>query len=484
MQRKFLLNFFFLVLINLLIKPFYIFFVDVGVQNTIGTAQYGLYFALFNFCYISQVVSDMGIQNYCHTHLSKNPSDIPSFLPKILGLKLALTLIFILFVMVASLVVGYSLTLIPILLLIAINQVLVSFTQFLRINFSAKGLYHYDSIFSVLDKLFLILILGFLLWGSVTHYRLNLTDFILAQTVGYALSLAIVAGYTYKILGKLTVSFSSIFNKALVRKSLPFALIIILMTAYSRIDAIMLERMLMDHGLQAGIYAAAYRIHDASNMFSFLVVGLLLPMYSAQLKNIEIIKDLARLSFGFLASGSLALLVIVWFWGSDLMDLLYHTPDAVYYAQILTVLMIGFVCIALSYIYGTLLTAANKLHGLNLLFAIGLFFNIVLNFFLIPRYEALGAAYATLVTQGLVLIGQILISNRECGVVLDYKPYLLGLLFLIISTLICWGIVKIGLMSWFVEMILSAMLCIVVSLLIGLIDWRKIIVLLGQNKER
>jgi hypothetical protein len=57
LKKEFLLNILLLVFINLLIKPLFIFGIDLGVQNRLGD-QYGLYFALLNLTYLSQIVND------------------------------------------------------------------------------------------------------------------------------------------------------------------------------------------------------------------------------------------------------------------------------------------------------------------------------------------------------------------------------------------------------------------------------------------
>jgi len=43
LKREFLINISFLILINILIKPVYIFFIDARVQDTLGSEKYGLY---------------------------------------------------------------------------------------------------------------------------------------------------------------------------------------------------------------------------------------------------------------------------------------------------------------------------------------------------------------------------------------------------------------------------------------------------------
>ena len=78
-------------------------------------------------------------------------------------------------------------------------------------------------------------------------------------------------------------------------------------------------------------------------------------------------------------------------------------------SQLLTILMICFVCVSSTYIYGTLLTANGNLYHLNIVAGFGVLLNIILNFILIPRYQALGSAIASLITQFLTGLAQIIL---------------------------------------------------------------------------
>ena len=48
-QKKFVTNIAFLIVLNLLIKPFWPLGIEPAVQNAVGNAGYGEYFILFNF---------------------------------------------------------------------------------------------------------------------------------------------------------------------------------------------------------------------------------------------------------------------------------------------------------------------------------------------------------------------------------------------------------------------------------------------------
>ena len=87
MNREFVLNLLFLVFINVLIKPFFIFGIDLTVQNRVPEGDYGLYFTLFNFTYLLQIFNDFGIQNFNNRHISQHPQLLPKYFPNLLLLK-------------------------------------------------------------------------------------------------------------------------------------------------------------------------------------------------------------------------------------------------------------------------------------------------------------------------------------------------------------------------------------------------------------
>jgi len=71
-QNDFVFNIFFLLFLNLLIKPFWVLGIDVGVQNRVGAEQYGLYFAVFNFTFLFNTILDMGITNFNNRNIARH----------------------------------------------------------------------------------------------------------------------------------------------------------------------------------------------------------------------------------------------------------------------------------------------------------------------------------------------------------------------------------------------------------------------------
>ena len=75
-------------------------------------------------------------------------------------------------------------------------------------------------------------------------------------------------------------------------------------------------------------------------------------------------------------------------------------------------LILSFIPVAITYVFGTLLTANGSLLRLNQMALGGVLLNVVLNAILIPLYGVRGAAIATLITQSLTALFQMWVAFR------------------------------------------------------------------------
>jgi O-antigen/teichoic acid export membrane protein len=128
-------------------------------------------------------------------------------------------------------------------------------------------------------------------------------------------------------------------------------------------------------------------------------------MFSKQLKESrESIVDLLSNAGNLLMGGSIVIVFIAITNGYFLLNLVYdHAKEAVPAFQCL---MLSFLSICLNFIFGTLLTANGNLRFLNISSLVGIIINVIVNFFLIPEYGALGAAFTAFITQSLISILQ------------------------------------------------------------------------------
>lgn len=411
MQKKFLSNLFFLIVVNLLVKPFWILGIDREVQNQVGAEVYGSYFALFNLSLILNILLDLGITNYNNRQISQHGHLLGKYFSRIVALRMVLAVAYALLCLVMGLIFGYDADQMSMLGLLCFNQFLLSFILFLRSNVAGLQLFRIDSMLSILDRTIVIITCGILLWGGIHEGPFQIAWFVQLQTLSLFITAVIALAVVLRYGGRFHRSWNSRIFPLILRQSLPFALLILLMSIYGRIDSVMLERLLPDGNLQSGIYAQAFRLLDAANMIGYLFAVLLLPMFSRMLKQKDDVRSLTALGSKILLIPAFSLAIMGYWHGTALMDLLYdhHVSSS---GAVLSILLFSFVPMAGTYVYGTLLTANGNLRWLNYIAAAGVVLSVVINLIVIPKYGPFGAAVACLVTQLVTFLLQYALAVR------------------------------------------------------------------------
>ncbi|MBB4080438.1 O-antigen/teichoic acid export membrane protein [Lewinella aquimaris] len=387
----------------------YLFAIERTVQNRLPEADYGLYFSLLGLGMLLQVIADAGLQLYNSRTISGHRQLLTKYFPYFILLKTLLGGVFFVALLLAGWVLGYRGWEIGLLLLVGTGQLLNSLVLYLRSSLVGLGRYALDSWFSIVDKVCMIALVG----GVLVFFPslLSIHFFAGAQVLCWL----ITAGALGILLrGKLVRRWPS-FNRAtlwmLLRGGAPFAIAILLQTAYSRADAIMIERLLLDGAEAAGHYAAGYRLLDAVNTVGWLLAGLLLPMYARLHARREPLEELLRFSVHLLVGGGLVVSIAVAAYAGPIVELLYDFAEG-RTAVILLFLSLTFVAQCLNYAYGALLGATGLIGRMNYVFAAGILLNVAGNFWVLPRYGAPGAAAVTLVTQLFVAVVQAGLAHR------------------------------------------------------------------------
>ena len=382
--------------------------IDRAVQNAVGSEQYGFYYALFNFSFLLNILLDCGITNFNNKNIAQNSHLLNKHLSSIVVLRIFLAAAYLIVSLGIGFSIGYDSKQLLILSVLCFNQVIISFILYLRSNIAGLHLFKTDSFISVLDRLIMISICAILLWGGVTNGVFKIEWYIYGQTVSYLITALITMVIVIDKAKLKKLNLSMVFFIMILKKSYPYAILVLLMTFYNRIDTVMLERILPDGNQQSGIYASAYRLLDSANMIAFLFAGLLLPLFARMLKLQQNVEELVRLAFTLLVIPALIVASVSFFYRTEIMELLYH-EHIEESASLFGILMSCFVPIATTYIFGTLLTANGNLKELNLVACTGMIINITLNFIFIPAFKAQGAAISSLTTQLLTAIAQILL---------------------------------------------------------------------------
>ncbi len=411
-QKKFIFNLGILIFLNLLIKPFWILGVEPSFQYTVGNISYGMYSAVFSFSLMLSIFADIGLTNFNNKNITENNHLLTKHFSSMMSLKLFLGVVYmIISIGLGFLVFNADMRYMKLLVILSFNSFLLSFILYLRSNLLALHLFKTDSVISVLDRI-LMIGLFFVLYFKWMGFEVNVMNYVYAQTIGYFITTAIAFTAVWHKTHGFKFTWNKAFNYLILKKSLPFAILILLMACYNRIDQVMLERLLPNPigTIQTSLYNKSFRLLEAANMIAYLFSVQLLPIFSRMIKYKENIENMVKLAFTLLITPALIVSMACIFYDQHIFKIIYRTE--MQGVELFGFLMSCFIAISTTYIFGTLLTANGSLKHLNKMALGGIIVNVILNLILIPKFHAMGSAIASIITQFGTAIAQVFIAYR------------------------------------------------------------------------
>jgi O-antigen/teichoic acid export membrane protein len=487
MQKKFIYNLALVLLLNLLIKPFYILGIDAEILKQVelnAQGSYGLYFSLLGLTFIGNIFLDLGIINFNTRNIAQHSQLLSKHFSGIFTLRLLLTIVYLIILLLIGLFFNYSDYQLKILTILGFNQILVAFTQYFRSNLAGLLRFKEDSILSVLDRLLLIIICSTLLWGGITNTPFKIEWFIYAQTIAYGITCLLGFLLVLRQTKEFSFKWEFAFSIMILKRSFPFALLILLMAVYYYSDAVMLERIHPNGNIESAAYARGYRFFMAANMIGYIFAGLLLPIFSKLLKNNERVDSILILSLKFLLGISVTIGLTGFCFQNEIIHWRYEIngEDLQHSANAFGYLMLSFIAISTTYIFGTLLTAKGALKHLNILAFFGVIINIVLNFIMIPESGAEGAALASLITQALTALFQVIIALKLLKISVALRDKISFSLFFILSYCVLL-IVPFLSFSWIISLLITFSSLVIISFSTGMISIKYILAIINEKSK-
>lgn len=408
MRKTFVSNLILLVGLNLLIKPFYILGIEAEIQDRVGAAHFGSYFALINFSILLNILPDLGITNWNTRRVAQEGKLNAQYLGTLFKLRGILALVYAVACLAIGAVLGYSNEQMYGLLLLVFNQIIAATILFLRSNLAGLHLFKQDSFLSILDKLLLVLGLGWMLWG-IPDLTFQVEWLIYAQTIALTATAVLALYWVIKHSAKWNMFYDKNLQRQILRESAPFATLTLFGMIIYRADSVMLERMSSSE--EAGMYATGFRIFEAYGMISYLFAALLLPIFSRMIKANENIKELVLLSSKVLFTATWVFCIFCFLMPLDVLSLIYDQPSQ-HATEAFRWLMPGCLAFSMQYIYGTLLTADGQLKQLNWIMISVSLINIILNILFIPDFGAVASAQINGISHLIILTTQITLVMR------------------------------------------------------------------------
>jgi len=425
-----------LIILNVIVKPLWIFGIDRQVQNTVGMEVYGTYFSLFNLSVVFSFLLDWGLTTYFNRQLASQQENFIDHAGSFLLIKLLFAGIYTAIIFLAGWFAGIKQW--NILLNVILIQVFTSLFVFFRGIITSQQWFRTDAWLSVLDKTLMIFLCGSLLYFPAVFGMMTIYKFLFTQVA--CTILAMLCALT--ILFRRGVGFgikNFFLNKQLFRAVIPFAIIMLLMSVHYRLDGFLLERIHPNGAYEAGVYAAAYRLLDASNMMGYLFVSFLLPYIAKQWSEQKDIETVILENRHLLLMFSITIVMVVLFLAPWIQHVLYHHND-VKASEVLQWCMPALVGYSLVNIYGTIMTATGKILTFCYITLISVIINIALNFFLISSLGAKGSCIAALVSQWFCGITAMLYIRQTTKIRIHFRSLLIYIFTAaILSLFLYWG---------------------------------------------
>jgi O-antigen/teichoic acid export membrane protein len=386
-------------------NAFFLFLLTLVVSRQLGPALFGVFSFLTTVVVSANGFSSLGLDVWMVREVTKTPSQGKLYLSNILGLKIGtslVTIVLVFFVFQATDLPQATLNLLWILsvslLFNTVSQTLWHYGNCFKEFIYHSSLWASSNIIKSLLGVALVLFyheLEPLIWGIVV-----------AEAISLILSFCVIRHR----FGSFVPEFQFAVWKDFMARSAPIAMGMIFSILYLRLDIVMLQ--LMTEEKVVGFYSAAYKLFELAVILPYSFMLVLFPTFveeyhsdRSQFKG----RFKKALTVYSLIGGGIAL--VLWFFSHQIITLIYggiFSPSVAILNIISWAIFLFFVNFLLS---STLITSGRELvNTWDLVVATVL--NIILNLMWIPEYGAIGAAWATLFCE-IVLIVALSLQVRK-----------------------------------------------------------------------
>jgi len=413
---------------NALVKPLWILWIDRSIQNQVGPEAYGGYYQWFNLSLLLAVLLDGGMANFWNQRIASGTFR-QGEMAQLLRLKGALWGLYMVGTMGIAAGLGYESSSLLWVALLGFLQGLMFLNLLWRAGLAGQQKFVLEGILSAGDKAIMILLSLPLLQGKAYWTGNILHDFVIIQIIG-ALTITLISAFIYR--SKTKPTGNSTPPSSLAEETgpsteklwwqtwLPFGVLGLIMTAYFRLDVVLLREWGQGGAIDQGWYAASYRLLDAGLMLPLLLGSMWVGRFAFLERNLEQIHQLLNQSASLLMGIGLAGMFIVLPHLQEWMAWWY--PASVSSKPVHFILgwhLLAFLPMGLNVLLGSLLTAHRAFGRLIPLHLLALLLHIVLLRLWVTESGAVGAAKACSVTHTLVMIAQWALVSVEY----QWKPW-------------------------------------------------------------
>ncbi len=391
----------FLVLFSMIFGKLFSYLYVILVAVKLGSHDYGLLslgLAILSFLSAFSLLGlDEGVLRFIPFYKGKNDQNLMkntllTSLKTVLNSSLFLAVLIIVFSDFISDKIFDEYELVKVILFMAIVLPFNTLSQLILVSFRAFQKPEYEVFFKELMEKLLRLIITFVLIAAGFKLAGALLGFVLSIIVVFALSLITFNKKIFNIFSKETIGREN--KKELLSYSLPLMLKNFMWFIIAWTDLLMIGYF--SSTSDVGIYNVALPTSTLIIVPIYGIMYLFMPIISELYgkNDMEQINDIYKKVSKYSLLLNIPIFIIIFLLSRDLI-LTFFGNEYLAAALPLAILSIGYLAFSLSDISMNMLSVLKKTKTIFLIIAVFAVSNIVLNYFLIPRYNILGASIAT-----------------------------------------------------------------------------------------
>ncbi len=423
----------------------------------LGPKNFGILSFALAFASIFGLISDMGLSQLITREIARDYSITERYIGNIVLIKVLLSCITLsIILLVAYFLTGNQKSVV---FLIGISILIENLNKMFYSIFQAFEKLEFQSIGQIIYCI--ALLAGALI---AIYFNSDVVVFALLYVIANFITLvysSLIA--TWKFVTP-RIKYEFMLWRNLLKESIPFAITGISISVFLWIDTLMLSFMKGDEVV--GWYNAAYKLVLVLRFIPFVLTYSIFPLMS---KYSLTSKDYLMISFEKMLKLLVFIALPLGFGTLFVADKIILEVYGVAYSNsiiILQILIWSSVLVFIRIPYERLMESVNRQALVTKMFMIGAAFNVIVNLFLIPVFSYIGAAFATLMTDLMLLI-LLVIYSKKLGYGMLNKQYIY--IAKIILSCITMGLVlefspTYGL---FVQIIIAAFVFTLTSLFLG-----------------
>ncbi len=377
----------------------------IFLMQFLPVSEYGKYIYIIEFISIFAFFSDGGFTQHIIKESSQNPDKIQSIYSKAQSAQLLISAAMLLLILSIS-YVSNSVNDFYYLSVFGLSVVISAcFAPMLAIFIASERkdlIFYKDLSLSVLKLIFML---------AGIYYQAPLAYFIFLGFINCFVLLILLLyirykkEFTYLFELKLDLSGSMTF----IKQGFLFTVLMAANVIYSKIDIIMLEKMI--GSVEVGYYSGATKFIYPFMFISGAFMTAVFPKLAKHSEEKDKFRNIQNTAVYYLGGIGVFLSILLYL-GADIIFQLFFGDK---YDNSIPIFKILVWFLAIVFIYGPIsnsLVAKNRIKFLVYLNLFMIILNVVLNFILIPNYGARGAAMTTIVCEIMILVSTILYSKK------------------------------------------------------------------------